>query len=614
MASTFRNGPFLSVALFGGVAACCFIAAMATFPGGGYNPLAQMLSMLGRMTVKGVEGPLCHYLFVVGMFSSALAALAALFAQRLLVAGARRRILVCGAALNAVGLITIALAPEDVCMFFHNAGCWAAALGGGMALLALDRHATGRAWTVALVAVVAIFCVVIAFHALGVIPFSPAVPTLQKTLILSFAAWILRLVWPVGTRLSRVLASCVGVATLVVATVNTVIAESSSTPFAIAPEAKSDQRKPLEADELSALRWLDHVTGELPSNEEKDWWAIGGTQHGLFAKRYNIAFCGYAAAALGMRGGDAERKTAGRILGNCVNRYLKRDNWAYAMGKTYWGEKPWAPDPCYRENVMYTGHLLQLLALYEWFTADTRYWADGFDFVWKDGRKVHYTVQKLVDVTLWQMRKGPNGGVCCEPGLMFFPCNNHPHVALRLFSKLGHGDWTTDARRWEKWALAHYRNPLFGGGALNLVYHVKSGLFYPRGHSGLDGWSLLWYEPWAANRADAIALWREAVGKIDFAALENAPDARRGVDTCCDPVDVPSVATTTFLAAAARACDDPDTAARLEKIADRHLVRKDGMMWLDVGRDWRVGATANRIIALAYANGSSFRDFLTVPR
>ena len=130
---------------------------------------------------------------------------------------------------------------------------------------------------------------------------------------------------------------------------------------------------PLGEDELLALRWLDYVTGKLPKAEEIEWWGSASVkQFGLFAKRYNIAFAGYAAAALGMRGNDAEKATVGRILGNCIERILRRDMWAYSQAKNYWGRKPWAPDPCYRENVMYTGHLLQLLALYECFTGDRR--------------------------------------------------------------------------------------------------------------------------------------------------------------------------------------------------------------------------------------------------
>ena len=48
-----------------------------------------------------------------------------------------------------------------------------------------------------------------------------------------------------------------------------------------------------------------------------------------------------------------------------------------------------------------------------------------------------------------------------------------------------------------------------------------------------------------------------------------------------------------FLSAAARACGDPDTAARLEGPLDaKYLVRRNGHVYLDLNRDWRIGATA----------------------
>lgn len=384
-----------------------------------------------------------------------------------------------------------------------------------------------------------------------------------------------------------------------------------SLPPENAPGAPYRRQMPFSDDERAALKWLEYVTGKLPPEEERRWWNIGGSQHGLFAKRYNIAFCGYAASALGCRGDETARHTAGRILDNCISRYLRRDVWSYSQSKSYWGKKPWAPDPCYRENVMYTGHLLQLLALYEMFTGDTRYWREGFDFVWNDGRRIHYDVRRLLDVTVEQMRKNQCGGIACEPGLVFFPCNNHPHFARALFARLGHNEnWKADAERWEEWAIRKFRKPLFGGGALNIVYHMKSGLLYPRGHNGLDGWSLLWYEPWAAERATVIQLWRETAKRIDWKELETGKDARKGGFSCCDPADVPPIASATFLIAAAYACDDHDVAQRLERIISSRCVRRYGMLWLDVGRDWRIGATANYIISLAEARGFSFRDIL----
>ena len=365
----------------------------------------------------------------------------------------------------------------------------------------------------------------------------------------------------------------------------------------------------LGGDERAALGFLDFISAPMSAADEREWWDVGGSQHGIFAKRYSLAFAGYAAAALGMRG-DAETTNAvARILRASVDRSLRRDVWAYSQSKSYWGNKPWAPDPCFRENVMYTGHLLQLMALYEAYSGDRRYWTEGFDFVWSKEKVIHYDLGKLIAVTVAQMRENASGGVTCEPGLLFFPCNSHPHYALKLFKKLGHGDWTADARKWEAWSMRHFQGPFFGGGALNLVCHVKTGLFYPRGNGGLDGWSALWYEAWAERREDALRLWRKAAEKIDWTRLTEASDAKGGM-TCTDPQPVSPAVMAVFLAAAARANDDPQTAERLERAVDsRYLVRTSGRYYLNLDREWRIGASAQRIIALALANGSSFRHF-----
>ena len=417
------------------------------------------------------------------------------------------------------------------------------------------------------------------------------------------------------TRLSRRkswwLLSSVLVVFLALATAYGCLSTRYSSARELPPEiAEQKEMYPLSEDEQAALRWLDHIMGPLSAEEEKEWWNIGGRQFGLFSTRYNIAFAGYAAAALGIRGDSEQRAIVGRILDNSIARYLKKDVWAYSQAKSYWGTKPWAPDPCYRENIMYTGHLLQLLALYEAFTGDSKYWSDGFDFVWDSKKRIHYDVQKLIDVTVEQMRANDSGGVTCEPGLLFFPCNNHPHYALKLFAELGHGDWSAETKRWEKWALAHFSNPMMGGGVLNLVYHTGTGLFYPRGYAGLDAWSLLWYEPWAEDRSTALALWDKAKTMLDWEKLSDPSDVIAGANNCMNPQQVPATVLSVFLAAAARACGDAATAERLERPLDaKYLQRKDGFYWLEVGREWRIGATANRILSLAEENGSRFREW-----
>jgi hypothetical protein len=604
------SGGLFPVAFLCGLAGVAFLLAMAAFPGGGYDPTMRMLSALGRTEVRMVERPWSHFLFTAGMFISALAVL---FAAR------RARLSGWGAALNAAGLVWIALVPENVSMPLHNCGCWIAAIGGCAMLLrwlrAEPSRAARRGWLVALLLPLASISLGLACHATRLAPFAPWVPTSQKLVILSFAAWLLCLSARGAQRRSRAAAAlCLAVPAVLAGWM--LARPAGPTPEDILGEAPGSVQEPpvlpLSDDELAGLAWLERVTGAMSVEEEREWWDVGGSQHGIFAKRYSIAFAGYAAAAIGMRGDAEVRARAGRVVGNCFERMLRRDVWRYSQSKGYWGLKPWAPDPCYRENVMYTGHLLHLLAYYELLTGDRRYRREGggwdFDAVGKDGRKVHYDVERLVEVTVEQMRKGPNGGVTCEPGLMFFACNSHPQVALSVFGRLGMGDWTAEARRWERWALAHYFSTPLGGGAVSLVYHVRSGLMYPSGQDALDGWSLLWYEAWASDRRLAAALWRRVRARLDWSRLESCEDAPGGAG-CCDPRPVsPSVACV-FLSAAARACGDAATAERLERAVDaKYLRREGGLCYLDLDREWRIGATAMRLIALAERNGSRLRD------
>jgi len=581
-----------------------FVLAAAAFPGGGYNPFFRMLSALGRSEIRQVAHPLCQGLFMAGLFVAALG---------ICVLARRLKLSLRGAALNAAGLAVIALVPENVSMVFHNAGCWIAAIGGGLMLLRWFAEEKSRRvrrfWTVLLVASLVAIGSGLLLHAVGAVRFAPWVPTAQKGVILSFAAWLFFL----SVRSSRASVRRTACAVALVPVALAAVLFGRPTPDlhveTVSDRAEPVRRLPLSAEELESLAWLEYVTGPLPPADEQVWWGRDRRQFSIFSKRYGIAFSGYAAAALGQRGDAAVRSRVGRILGRCVERMLDRDVWGYSQAKSYWGRKPWAPDPCYRENVMYTGHLLQLLAYYELFTGDRRYHraGGGWDFVWKDGRRVHYDVEKLIDVTVEQMRKGPNGGIACEPGLMFFACNNHPHVALDVFKTLGYGDWTADARRWEKWSIEHLVAPTFGGGSLGLVYHVRSNIVYPRGQNGFDGWSLLWYEAWASDRRIAKALWREASARIDWTAMERALDVCAG-RSCCDPEPAPAPVVAVFLAAAARACDDPATAERLEAVIDaRYEHRERGMRWLALNPEWRLGATAMRIIAQAESRGTRFR-------
>jgi len=371
----------------------------------------------------------------------------------------------------------------------------------------------------------------------------------------------------------------------------------------------------LTEQELAFQRWLASVTCDLPRERWPEHWNVGGGQYGVSSIRYQAAFAGYAGAVLGMRT-PAYPALTRRILESTIDHLTDRAAWSYVHA--YWKDKPWYPDPCADENIMYTGHLLQLMALHEALTGDPRYRTTGVDLVWDEKTAFHYTLVSLAGVTVRQMRANACGGVACEPGLVFFPCNDHPQIALALMQGMGLGDWSAERTKWETWALSSY-GPSLGGGALSLLYHLDTGMFVPRGHPGLDGWGLLWYAPWAARADSPARIWQATRAHLDLDgyAASTPVDLARGEATessCCNPVRVPASAVASFLAPAARACGDPATAARIEDWLDRGFLRQaDGRAWLETSPEWRIGVTANRALAAALAHGSDLRGLVQRP-
>ena len=368
----------------------------------------------------------------------------------------------------------------------------------------------------------------------------------------------------------------------------------------------------LTPDEVAAQQWLADTTCRLPPEREGEVWNVGGSQHGFFSIRYQAAFAGYAVAALGMRT-PAYIGLTQSVLSNAVARLADRKAWSYIH--SYWSHEPWYPDPCANGNVMYTGHLMMLMALEEALSGDARFNREGVELVWDNAHRFTYTTKRLVEVTAAQIRAG-DGGVPCEPGLVFFACNNHPHDAFRLLEGMGYGDWRTASDKWEKWSMKRLRATM-GGGAFRVFHHVPSGLAYPCGMPGFDGWSLVWYAPWASASTNPQSLWRLAREKIDWSAFgENPHDVQEPLASCecCNLHKVPPAATASFLASAARACGDAATAERLEAWLDRHFRKASGgRLWLDTNHEWRTGVCANRFLALAQANGSDLRAMVRRP-
>ncbi len=376
-----------------------------------------------------------------------------------------------------------------------------------------------------------------------------------------------------------------------------------------------EKPNPLTQDEIALLRYFSSVTWQLPFEKRKLVWSTGGGGT-INPIRFNGAFTGYAAVSLAMRT-PAYVGLTDKIIENIIDQLIDRRAWVYIreFGKNR--------NPAAKHNIMLTGHLLQLMAFLEAMTGKDHYRKEGFDFVWDKRTKFHYTVGSLIDVTVKQMQTSPYGGVHCEPNLIFFACNDHPHIALLLYEKLGLGDWSKERDRWENWALNSFYDNL-GGGAFKVAFEVNLRAFTPTGYPGMDAWSLGWYQPWATDHEIPDRIWPIVRKYIRWDELEGykRPIKKkfRGPADFVSLVNnevqalLPHQPASTGLYSAAVVCNDPVTAARLRELIERkYAVRKNGMFYLEMQHKYEIGATASMAMGVSTENGSNLRHMVFRP-
>jgi len=293
-----------------------------------------------------------------------------------------------------------------------------------------------------------------------------------------------------------------------------ILAGVNATPTSAAD--KPAWRVGLSDRELAIQRWFSYLT--LQNDRSATPWAEwfdNGKELDVTSLRYQLAFCGYGCVAMAAKT-PAYRELIERQLCDLCERMIDVRVWYYVT--TYWKYGDGPPDPCLYENVMYTGHLTQLMCLYELMTGDRQYSTRGWDFVWRDGRKLHYTLEKAIQRLHTLTRASRTGGICCEPDLIFAVCNSHSATSFILFD-LVHGTHYAKANaRWFKWMSKYFRNRLPTARTfLYVVYKGKEDVFLPVGDAGGDGWALGWGYPWYPDRDFASAGWRFLLERAQWA-------------------------------------------------------------------------------------------------
>lgn len=285
---------------------------------------------------------------------------------------------------------------------------------------------------------------------------------------------------------------------------------------------------------LAMQRWFSHITW-MQGHDAPRWdlWHDDGAQLGVTAFRYQFAFSGYGCAALAAQT-PAYHALVGRQLRDLCERMIDLRTWSWVTRYWDYGEGP--PDPCQYENVMYTGHLTQLMCLYELFSGDTRYSEQGWDFVWEDGRAVHYTLDKAVRGLYEQSKAAASGGICCEPGLIFAACNAHSAASFMLHDMLHGTNYSKANDRWYPWMREHFRNRIpFTREFLYVVYQEPMQYFIPVGDVGNDCWVLGWSYPWMPDNSFLREGWNHIVNRIGWIEVDDTQCYAQNNQTigCC---------------------------------------------------------------------------------
>ncbi|MGA7731593.1 MAG: hypothetical protein WCD37_10035 [Chloroflexia bacterium] len=240
-----------------------------------------------------------------------------------------------------------------------------------------------------------------------------------------------------------------------------------------------------------------------------------------FALRYQLAFSTYALAAL-QQATPAYRAPYAEAMRGAIEKMLHADVWGYWRAPQPHGNGN-APvgltgsghvavlvsphqrtvagppsDPIARDNLQYSGHLSAMLGLYEKVSGDSRY---DNPFTLSDsssGVEFSYTHGKVAERIHSQMVQNRFGGVCCEQGMAYVPCNNHAMASNTLHDAL-HGTRYRQANAgWLKTVRDRLvlKGPAIRG-VFGTAYMKDLGLATPVAFNFTDAWGLAFMVPFA---------------------------------------------------------------------------------------------------------------------
>jgi hypothetical protein len=372
---------------------------------------------------------------------------------------------------------------------------------------------------------------------------------------------------------------------------------------------------PPELDELQ-LGHLRHIV-RLARQAPGDWSHMGPfdiTQEGDDAYRYQLAYMVYTLALTQYHRTPAYRELYRDAMRALIEKMLRLDVWGYwelaSKGSHVMDPdiaevaKGWA-DPVVHKNVMYSGHLLMMVGLYEMLYRDHRYDEEGA-ITFEHRPPYHglgpedfrYDHKRLLDVIYAEFERNSFMGCECEPNGIFVYCNQPPMLGFMLYDHTHGTDIARPTLQRFKAAWSS-RTSLFSDdptASMPVFLLVKQDeVISEDTGDNMESASVIWWAPliriWNKDYVEAVyplardrAIVRHEDGAIGtniqpFIEVHKeyqAAPARSMVDPM-----VLAIHDVGHMALSAKELGDDETLAGLLKYADTRLgsVSEDGAFW-----------------------------------
>ena len=265
----------------------------------------------------------------------------------------------------------------------------------------------------------------------------------------------------------------------------------------------------LSTQQMGHVRHMINLANQL----DGDWSMMGETPSGdnFDAYQFQIAFAAYALAVAHYHYTPAHRDLYQYVSAKLIKKMIYKDVWDYWAqmskfeyvatddgSKLAYTEDDWYGwiDPNIRQNIMYSGHLLQMVGLHEMLFDDRRYDAKGaltFRFApveyGEDPIEIKYDHDRLAKVIYDQFVEVDFRGIECERGSVYTECNQHPILGLMHYDLKHATQFAPVVQREFKKTIAkrHYVSPETHTTMFYL--DVKKDMVIPATYAWGDGWN-----------------------------------------------------------------------------------------------------------------------------